>query len=134
MRWHGVRVTRRHISLIAIGAASVLLGAILLDPGTGSAATRPSATTVGTDDTSVEAPAFAQLRGISLADAQARLSWQEVAPDLATNMAADQPARFGGVWIDVNNGDRVQVGMTGTIDAATIAYVTRVANSVGLTT
>jgi hypothetical protein len=92
-----------------------------------------AATTTPPDDFAVEAPAFAQLRGISLAEAEQRLGWQQIAPTLATNLAADIPTRFGGLWIDVNNGDRVKIGITGRIDSTIAATVTREATAVGLT-
>lgn len=118
----------RSASRTALRAAVVGSLLVLTSPVTAHAATTPP------DDFAVEAPAFAQLRGISLADAEQRLGWQQLAPTLAQNLSADMPTRFGGVWIGVNNGDRVEIGMTGTIDRATVAAVNREATDVGLTT
>jgi hypothetical protein len=84
------------------------------------------------NDFTVEGPAFAQLRGISVAEADQRLGWQQVAPALWQNLSADIPTRFGGVWIGVTNGDRVEVGITGGIDATITAVVGREAAAVGL--
>jgi hypothetical protein len=92
------------------------------------------AATTPPDDFAVEGPAFAQLRGITLAEAEQRLGWQQLAPTLAQNLANDMPARFGGLWIDVNDGDRVKIGLTGTIDRTTATAVNREAAAVGLTT
>lgn len=60
-----------------------------------------------------EAAGLARDRGISLAEAQRRLRWQVLAPDLSTKLAADLGDQFGGLWIDVQDGDRIKVGVTG---------------------
>jgi hypothetical protein len=52
-------------------------------------------------------------RGISLGEAQRRIGWQRLAPDLARDAAARLGDRFGGVWIDTADNDRVKIGVVG---------------------
>ena len=40
--------------------------------------------------------------------------------------------RFGGVWIDGRDGDRVKVGLTGSLDSAAAAVIDRTATALGL--
>jgi hypothetical protein len=63
-------------------------------------------------DADWEAAGFARERGITLAEAKRRMGWQVHAPDLAERARADLGERFGGVWIDVADGDRIKVGVT----------------------
>jgi streptogrisin C len=60
---------------------------------------------------------LAARRGITLADAQQRISWQARAPQLGQAVAKSLGARFGGVWIDAKS-DRVKVGTVGDAAAA----------------
>jgi hypothetical protein len=122
-------MNRRSFSRTALTAAVVAALLVSMSPVAGHAAS-----TTLPDDFAVEGPAFAQLRGISLADAEQRLGWQQLAPTLWHNLSVDIPTRLGGVWIDINNGDRVKVGITGRIDSTITATVTREATAVGLTT
>jgi len=77
--------------------------------------------------------AFARERGITVADAQQRLDWQVLAPDLAERVETSLGALFGGVWIDTADGDRVKVGVAGTITGEVAAAVRDAAEGVGLT-
>jgi hypothetical protein len=79
-----------------------------------------------------EAVAFARERSITIDAATQRLEWQQAAPDLASRLATDLSARFGGVWIDVHDGDRVKVGVVGGADPPTYDVVRRAALGVGL--
>ncbi len=82
---------------------------------------------------SEEAPAFARERDISLAEAERRLSWQAVAPDLAEQLESSLADRYGGVWIDERDADRVKIGIASRIDARTAEIVRSAAAAVGLT-
>lgn len=82
--------------------------------------------------TANEAPGFARERGISLAEAERRLGWQLVAPDLAERLEAALPETFGAVWIDDRDGDRVKVGIAPAVDSASADLVRRTAEAVGL--
>ena len=42
----------------------------------------------------------ARERGITVAEAQQRLGWQALTPDLAERVEASLRGGFGGVWID----------------------------------
>jgi hypothetical protein len=80
----------------------------------------------------VEAVGLAHDRGISLAEAEQRLGWQSIAPDLAERLDSALGDRFGGVWIDVHDGDRVKVGVTGQVDSTSAAVIQRTATGLGL--
>ncbi len=94
----------------------------------------PAPAAVAAAPPSEEAASFARERGISLAEAEQRLSWQAVAPDLLERLPAELGERFGGVWIDTRGGDRVKVGVTGSVDAGAASVIRRVATEVGLGT
>ncbi|HWO26820.1 MAG TPA: S1 family peptidase [Kofleriaceae bacterium] len=79
-----------------------------------------------------EAEGFSRERGISLAEARRRLAWQVRAPRLSDRAASDLGDRFGGVWIDVQDGDRIKVGIAGTAGLDKAAVVRRAADAVGL--
>lgn len=79
-----------------------------------------------------EVASFARERGISAVAAAQRLGWQRSAPDLAARAAGDLGARFGGVWVDVSDGDRVKVGVVGGLDSQAYQIVRRAADGVGL--
>jgi len=80
-------------------------------------------------------------QNISIADAEKRLSWQQRAGDLKTRLRASLGiARFGGLWIDPDNGDRLKVGVVGAIgtdrttvaDTATVEGVAHAVDVVGV--
>jgi hypothetical protein len=77
--------------------------------------------------------AFARERGITVAEAQQRLGWQVLAPDLAERVEASLGAVFGGVWIDIADRDRVKVGVAGAITGEVAAAVRDAADGIGLT-
>jgi hypothetical protein len=114
------RARRMAAAAIAITCLSWLVAAL---PAT--AATVSSAATDG------EAAAFARERGISVAEAQRRLGWQVIAPDLSARLERDLPG-FGGVWIAIFEGDRVKVGVAGPITDELAAAVRDAAAGVGL--
>ncbi|WP_433222320.1 S1 family peptidase [Dactylosporangium sp. CS-047395] len=91
-----------------------------------AAATKASAATV-----SEEAESFARERGITVAEAERRLGWQVTAPDLLERLPVELGERFGGVWIDGQDGDRIKVGVLAA-DPATAATVNRTAAALGL--
>jgi hypothetical protein len=108
-----------------LGIAAIVLATLaLLPPATASAADDPTAN---------EAAGFARERGISLAEAQQRLIWQIVAPDVAEQLEQSLPETFGGVWIDTRDGDRVKVGLAPKLDEASVAVVKKTAEGAGLT-
>jgi Trypsin len=111
-RWTGVA-----LAVVAVAAVSAVVS------GPAAAGGSPSE----------EAPAFARERGITVAEAEQRLSWQSVAPDLAEQLDPALGQRFGGVWIDVRDGDRVKIGVVGGPDTDTLAVIRRTATAVGLT-
>ena len=58
-----------------------------------------------------EVASFAEDRGLELAEATERLRWQSRVPELGLRIAAELGTAFGGIWIDVNDGDRIKVGI-----------------------
>lgn len=65
-------------------------------------------------------------QNISLAEAEKRLGWQEHATNLKTRTRASLgTARFGGLWIDPDDSDRLKVGVVGATatDRTTVANV-----------
>ncbi|MEV0457370.1 S1 family peptidase [Catellatospora methionotrophica] len=123
-----VRWKKAAFSACALGLAVALLPPV-------SAAARPAAAAgpAGVDWFAEEAAGFAKERGISEAEARERMSWQLVAPDLDERLQTDLGARFGSVWIDVRDGDRVKVGVTGQVDGPAQSIVKAAAQAVGLT-
>jgi hypothetical protein len=119
------------------GAAVVALCALALAPPATAAGTPlPEAPMSGRNHTASEldseAASFARERGISTATAAQRLGWQLVAPDLAERVANDLGGRSGGVWVDVNDGDRIKIGIVGGSDPQTDSIARRAAEAVGL--
>jgi hypothetical protein len=108
------------------------MAAVAVCAGSLAAAT-PAVASGTAAETDGESVAFARERGISVAEAQQRLGWQERAPELTERVEAVLGSRFGGVWIDVLNGDRVRVGVAGGVTADAAAAVRDTATSVGLT-
>jgi hypothetical protein len=119
----------------AVAAIVVLCGLSLVahSPAGAAPPAGPAAAQAGraaADDG--EVAGFARQRGIPLAAARQRLSWQVVAPDLAERLADDLGPRYGGVWVDVQDGDRIKVAVVGGPDPQTTATVRRAAEAVGL--
>ena len=124
------------------GATVVVSCGLVLLTGTTVALAAPvGATTIGAaapqmtqtgSDTDVEAGGFARERGISLDEARQRLSWQQVAPDLGERLDPALGARYGGIWIDVRDGDRIKVGVVDGPDAETSAAVRQAAEELGV--
>ncbi|MBB5869028.1 hypothetical protein F4553_002407 [Allocatelliglobosispora scoriae] len=124
---------------VAVGAFALALVTALV-PSTATsaapppaAAPQPAAAPNGTDDFAEEAAGFAKERGITEAEARKRMAWQLVAPDLDARLTTDLGSRYGALWIDVRNGDRVTIGVTGTVDAAAQATVKAATAAFGLT-
>lgn len=69
---------------------------------------------------------------VTLAQAETRLSWQQRVPTLTAELRRHLPAaKFGGIWIAPNDGDRVKVGVVG-LRSSTLAVVTRAVHTAGL--
>lgn len=83
-------------------------------PNTQSAAESPTVLTHKAE----EVRSLASARGISLAEADERLGWQDRAPQLFAEAEQQLDADFGGTWIDVGDHDRLKVGVTSTGQAA----------------
>ena len=109
------RTRRTHLSALAGLALSML--------------TVAAAPALGADAS--EARHFADERGISVADAAQRLDWQRAAGQLVDEAEAGLGERFGGVWVDPGDGDRVKLGVTAA-DGATRANAKRALARVGL--
>ncbi|HEY0249972.1 MAG TPA: S1 family peptidase [Kofleriaceae bacterium] len=75
------------------------------------------------------ADSLAADRGISLTEAQVRMSWQDKLDDLEDALVAQMGGSYGGMWIDPDHGDRIQVAMT---DDAAAADVMLIAQQVGV--
>lgn len=117
------------------GATVVALCGLALVAFPAAAGAAPAGTPALSDDPrfDVEAPGFARERGISLAEAQQRLGWQLLAPDLSERVAAGLGDRSGGVWVDVRDGDRIKVGVAGGVDPDAETVVRQAADALGLT-
>lgn len=74
---------------------------------------------------------LAEDRGISLADAEQRLSWQRELPALSASAKSALDRRFGGIWVDNQDGDRIKLGIVRPDSQATAAAQSAV-RSVGL--
>ncbi|WP_437758398.1 S1 family peptidase [Sorangium sp. So ce1389] len=80
-----------------------------------------------------EVEGFARERGISYSEAQQRLGWQTLAPQLDEQLRADLGDRLGGVWVDVAGGDRIMVGVVREAVTDAAAVVRDGARKIGLT-
>ncbi|MBV1852866.1 S1 family peptidase [Catellatospora tritici] len=122
---------------LAFGAGALVLAIAVLPPGAATAARQPPAAAAAApaaeDPFAEEAVGFAKERGISEAEARKRMSWQLVAPDLDERLQRELGTRYGNVWIDVRDGDRVKAGVTGSVDDEVRGIVKAAAAAVGLT-
>jgi len=64
------------------------------------------------DPGDLEIQSLADDRSISFAEAAERLSWQGGLDELADLASAELGEQFAGVWIDVDDGDRVKLALT----------------------
>jgi hypothetical protein len=121
--------------LIRAGVTTIALTTVASSAVAGSPAAMaaPQSPTAADPDPAVAGEAdlgardLAARRGIPLAEAQQRMSWQQMAPRLAREVSTKLGARFGGIWIDAKS-DRLKVGVVG--DGA--AAVRSAASGVGL--
>ncbi len=117
-----------------LGIASVMLVGLstaAFGSAGGASSPAPALLAGAIDIDELEAAGFARQRGISKDEAARRLRWQEVAPELSDAVARDLGDRAGGVWIDIDDGDRVKVGVV-RLDDWVVAEVSRIAGDVGM--
>lgn len=110
-------------SLVLLPVALMLQGALVL----------PSV--AAGDAPSVKDPAVVTLaedRGISLAEAQQRIGWQQALNEVDDELAGSLGENFGGAWVDNANGDRVVVALTSAADDADQDKATTILRRVGL--
>ncbi len=117
---------------LAAAAFVLALATPLALPVATAAAPPPAAAPTGVDVFAEEAAGFAKERGITEAEARQRMAWQLVVPDLDARLTEDLGSRYGGLWIDVRDGDRVTIGVTGTVDGAAQATVKAATADLGL--
>lgn len=60
---------------------------------------------------------------LSIQEAQRRIGWQEPANQLGEELTVALGERFGGLWIDPDDGGRVKVGVVAPVTAAVAAEV-----------
>ncbi len=114
---------RRPFAALAFGTVfGVVLGAALV--------VMPAA--AGEPVSNHDAIGYATQRGITVAEAQLRLSRHSLAPDLHDRLEVDLGADFGGVWVDPV-ADRVKVGVVKVVTAQHKATIDRAATAIGLT-
>jgi hypothetical protein len=116
----------RHLLTMAL-----VLGLFVLGSPAASAASPPTGAGAPPDDTI--AVGLARDRGISLAEAEQRLGWQDLAPRVSERAAAALGDTFGGVWIDAANGDRVKIGVATPPNDRSAAVAQAAAAAAGLT-
>nr|MDT0657169.1 S1 family peptidase [Micromonospora sp. DSM 115978] len=121
---------RRTMTATALTAVAVLLLTAAAPPAASAAPAGPAAEPAAEYDG--ETLSFARERGITPDEAERRLGWQALAPDLAEGLDRDLKDRFGGVWIAVDRGDRVRIGVAGEVTGEIAEIVKRTAESVGL--
>jgi hypothetical protein len=102
--------------LFCTAALATMLATMVLAAVASPAAADPQPSPTGEID--LAARYLAAERGVSLAEAQRRIGWQKLAPQLAEEAAARLGDRFGGVWIDAAGQDRVRIGVLGGGSAA----------------
>src|SRR5690349_6975527 len=90
----------------------------------------PAVSAAAADPFANEAAGFARQRGITIAEAEQRLGWQMIAPDLEERLEGSMPSTFGAVWIDANDRDRVKVGVAPVIDDASVATINNTARGI----
>ena len=130
------RVIRVRILCVAVAVMVVPAGCSSTGRPAGPVGTVTATGTVASTppagvDREYQERTFAEKRGITLVEAERRLGWQVVAPNLAERLGP-RPY-FAGVWIDVRGGDRVKVGVAGQVTSDVTAEINRGALAVGLT-
>jgi streptogrisin C len=119
--------------MMAIAIIGVFAAPAALAPTINGAA--PPASTVAASPARTADPAaisIAAQQHVTLAQAEIRLSWQQAVPSLDTALSSELPAAiFGGIWIALNNGDRVTIGAV-SLDPRTRATVTTAVRAAGL--
>ena len=86
------------------------------DPGDDTAAPVTDSAHPDATPSAMEVASFAGERAISEAEAEERLRWQLKVPRLS-DLAGDRLGPvFGGVWVDVHDGDRIKLGVVGDVD------------------
>lgn len=80
----------------------------------------PSAPPYSADAADPSVVSLASDRKISIAEAQQRIGWQDPARRLSDQLALDLGSRFGGVWIDNADGDRIKIGIAADRTAADV--------------
>src|SRR4029450_5430754 len=97
--------------LIRAGVTTIALTTVASSAVAGSPAAMaaPQSPTAADPDPAVAGGAGLAARGraarggIPLAEAQQRMSWQQMAPRLAREVSTKLGARFGGIWIDAKS-------------------------------
>jgi hypothetical protein len=103
------------VIMAAVAAIGTLVAPITLTSTTG--ATAPAASIVASSPAQQVDPAaraIAVQQHVTLTEAETRLSWQQAVPSLNAALSRRlSAAAFGGIWIAINDGDRVKVGLVG---------------------
>src|ERR1035441_10556522 len=126
----------RSVAVVIIAAAAVIVALVAsstVTPTTGTAApTVSAAVTTPAQRVDPAARAIAAQQHVTLAQAEARLSWQQAVPSVAAALSSRlSAASFGGIWIAPDDGDRVKVGVVD-LTARVHAVVMRVSRAAGL--
>lgn len=119
------------VAAIAVAFALVLPANYSFSIGTSSPSAPAAAASParGADPAALE---LAAQQHVTLAQAELRLSWQQAVPSLSTALSSQLPTGiFGGIWIALNHGDRVTVGVV-SLNPRTRATVTRAVHAAGL--
>ncbi len=112
----------RRFRVVLIVLALAVVGTLTATSSSAVMATAPDSSPASPPDPA--ATSLAADRHISLAEAQERLRWQQHASDLKTRLRATLgTTRYGDLWIDPDDGDRLKVGIVGatSTDRATVA-------------
>ncbi len=124
-------MTRTRFRLWVVAVAAVF-GVAAATPAVASTSSFGPAAAPGDAGSDLAVRSLAADRGISLAEATRRITWQQRAPELAAQAQTTLGNRFGGVWIDAARGDRLKVGVTGANDAGASAEVHAAALAAGV--